>query len=81
MRADFYTNTHAFRRMEYTEVKELEVGDKVVIGIDMNHGIPKKMEFFNATITKPMYAEWDTLVVETDKGLADIYSIYEVKEL
>lgn len=81
MNADFYTNTHSFRRMEYAEVKELEVGDKIAIGIGMNHSIPKKMEFFEAVITKPMYAEWDTLVVDTDKGLVDIYSIYEVKEI
>lgn len=79
MRADFYTNTHSFRRMEYSEVKELEVGDKIAICIYMN--LPKEAEFVNAVITKPMYAEWDALVVETDKGLVDIYSIYEVKEL
>ena len=77
MRADFYTNTHSFRRMEYTEVKELEVGDKIAVGV----GTLKEMQFFEAVITMPMHCSYDTLVVNTDKGYIDIYSIYEVKEL
>lgn len=82
MRADFYTNTHSFIRMEFTEIKELEVGDKIYIGIE---DIPNKIEFVSATVVQPLFwnsdadePDWE---VETDNGYVDIYSIYEVKEL
>lgn len=83
MRADFYTNTHSFRRMEYSEIKELEVGDKIYIGIlDFYNN---KINFTKATVIRPMFwnsdsdePDWE---VETDNGFVDIYTIYEVKEI
>ena len=82
MKADFCTNTHAFRQMEFTEIKELEVGDKVYIGIA---DIPNKIEFVSAIVVQPLFwnsdadePDWE---VETDNGYVDIYSIYEVKKL
>lgn len=79
---DFYTNTHGFRRMEFSEIKQLEVGDKIAICICNN--LPTKMEFINATVVRPMFwnsdadePDWE---IETDKCFTDIYSIYEVTE-
>ena len=81
MRADFYTNTHSFRRMEFSEIKQLEVGDKIAICIYTD--IPNKAKFVDATIIRPMFwnsdadePDWE---VETTNGFVDIYSIYEVK--
>lgn len=82
MRFDFYTNTHGFRRMEFNEIKELEVGDKVCIGIE---DIPNKIEFISAEVVQSLFwnsdadePDWE---VETTNGFVDIYSIYEVTEL
>ncbi len=79
MRYDFMTNTHGFRQMEFNEVKELEVGDKIAVCICDN---PNKMEFINAVVVTPMFwnsdadePDWE---VETDNCFTDIYSIYEV---
>ena len=83
MRYDFYTNTHGFRQMEYSEVKELEVGDKIAVCAYMD--IPKKIEFVNAVVVTPMFwncnADEKGWEVETNIGFLDIYSIYEVTEL
>ena len=35
MRYDFYTNTHGFRRMEFSEIKQLEVGDEISICVEL----------------------------------------------
>lgn len=77
---DFYTNTHGFRRMEFSEIKQLEVGDEITICILVD--IPNKMEFISATVVQPMFwnsdadePDWE---VETTNGFVDIYSIYEV---
>lgn len=82
MRADFYTDKYSFRQMEFTEIKELEVGDKIYIGIA---DIPNKMEFMSATVVQPLFwnsdanePDWE---IETTNGYVDIYSIYEVKEI
>ena len=82
MKADFYTNKYSFRQMEFSEIKELKVGDEIAICICMD--IPNKVEFINATIVRPMFwnsdadePDWE---VETNNGFVDIYSIYEVKE-
>ena len=82
MRADFYTNTHSFRQMEFTEIKELEVGDKIYICIA---DIPNKMEFVSATVVQPLVwnsdadePDWE---VETTNGYVDIHSIYEIVKL
>ena len=82
MRVDFYTSTHAFRRMEFTEIKELEVGDKIYIGIA---DIPNKMEFMSATVVQTLFwncnadePDWE---VETTNGYVDVYSIYEITEI
>lgn len=83
MRFDFYTNTHGFRRLEFNEVKELEVGDKIAVCTYMPFS--HKMEFVNAVVITPMFwnenadeADWE---VETSVGFVDIYDIYEVTEL
>jgi hypothetical protein len=69
--------------MEYHEIKQLEVGDDIAICVCMD--IPNKVEFVNATVTRPMYWNYDAdnpcWELETTNGFTDIYSIYEVKEL
>ena len=81
--ADFYTNTHSFRQMEHSEIRELEAGDSVAICI--NSDIPNKMEFINATVIRPLFWNSDSDTpcweLETTNGFVDTYSIYEVKEL
>ena len=79
---EFYTNNHTFRQMEYSEIKQLEVGEEIVICI--NNDIPRKMEFVTATVVRPMFwnsdadePDWE---VETTNGFVDVYSIYEVRE-
>jgi hypothetical protein len=68
--------------MEFSEIKALEIGDKISIGI---FDIPNKAKFINATVVQPLFwnsdadePDWE---VETTNGFVDIYSIYEVKEL
>lgn len=79
---DFYTKDHSFRQMEYSEIKELEIGEKIAICI--NNNPPKKMEFVEATVVLPMFwnsdADEPNWEVETTNGFVDIYSIYEIKE-
>ena len=81
--ADFYTNTYSFRRMEFSEIKELEIGDEIAICVYMD--IPNKAEFISATVVRPMFwnnnADEPCWEIETTNGFTDIYSIYEVKEL
>ena len=81
MRYDFYTDTYGFRRMEFNEIKQLEVGDKIAICICDK---PNKMEFITTTVVQPMFwnsdadePDWE---IETDCCFTDIYSIYEVTE-
>jgi hypothetical protein len=83
MRYDFYTDNYGFRQMEYPEVKELEVGDKIAVCVCME--LPKKIEFVDAVVVTPMFwnsnadnPDWE---VETDIGFVDIHDIYEVAEL
>lgn len=83
MRYDFYTDGYGFRQMEYSEVKELEAGDKIAVCAYME--IPKKIEFVDAVVVTPMFwnsnadkPDWE---VETNIGFVDIHSIYEVAEL
>lgn len=83
MRYDFYIDGYGFRQMEYPEVKELEVGDKIAVCVYMD--IPKKIEFVDAIVVTPMFwncnadePDWE---VETDIGFVDVHSIYEVAEL
>ena len=83
MKADFYTNTHSYRRMEFSEIKDLEIGDKIAICIYMD--FPNRATFVSATVVRPMF--WNSDVdepdweVETDNGFVDVYSIYEVKKI
>jgi hypothetical protein len=83
MRYDFYTDEYGFRQMEYTEVKELEVGDKVAVCVCMD--IPRKVEFVDAVVIAPMFwnsnADEPCYEVETDIGFVEIHDIYEVAEL
>ena len=80
---DFYTATHSFRRMEYSEIKQLEIGDKIAICIHMD--IPNKAKFIEATVVRPMFWNSDAdepgWEIETDSCFTDIYSIYEMKEI
>lgn len=76
-----YTNNYSLRQMEYSEIKELEIGDKVAICISNN--FPDKMEFVSATVARPLFwnsdadePDWE---IETTNGFVDIYSIYEMK--
>ena len=82
MNVDFYTTTHSFRRMEFSEIKQLAIGDEVCIGI---LDIPNKANFIKATVVQPLFwnsdadePDWE---VETTNGFVDVYSIYEVVEL
>jgi hypothetical protein len=83
MRYDFYTDKYGFRQMEYPEVKELEVGDKIAVCVYME--LPKKIEFVDAVVVTPMFwnsnADEKGWEVETDIGFVDIHDIYEVAEL
>ena len=83
MRYDFYTDEYGFRQMEYPEVKELEVGDKIAVCVYMD--IPKKIEFVDAVVVTPMFwncnADEPCWEVETDIGFVDIHDVYEVSEL
>jgi hypothetical protein len=83
MRYDFYTDKYGFRQMEYPEVKELEVGDKIAVCVYME--LPKKVEFVDAVVVTPMFwnsnADEKGWEVETDIGFVDIHDIYEVAEL
>lgn len=72
-----YTATHSIRRMEYNEIKQLQVGDKIHILV--------YQEFIEATVVRPMFwnsdadePDWE---VETDCCFTDIYSIYKIKKL
>ena len=80
MRFDFLTDEYGFRQMEYTEVKELEVGDKIAVCILMD--IPNKVEFDDAVVIAPMFwncnADEPCWEVETDIGFVEIHDIYEV---
>ena len=73
---------YSFRQMEYSEIKELEIGDKVAICINNNPLV--QIEFIDATVIRSLFwnsdadePDWE---VETTNGFVDIYSIYEVKE-
>jgi hypothetical protein len=69
--------------MEYSEIKELEIGEEIAICI--NNDPPKVMEFITASVVNPMFwnsdadePDWE---VETTNGFVDIYSIYEVRKI
>lgn len=83
MRYDFYADKYGFRQMEYPEVKELEVGDKIAVCVYMD--IPKKIEFVDAIVVSPMFwnsnADEKGWEVETNIGFVDIHDIYEVAKL
>ena len=83
MRYDFCTDNYGFRSMEYPEIKELEVGDKIAVCTCMD--LPRKIVLEEATVVTPMFwnsnADHPDWEVETDIGFVDIYSIYEVTEL
>lgn len=83
MRCDFYAGKYGFRQMSHSEVKELEVGDKIAICIKWDP--PRVAEFIPATVVRPMFwnsdadePDWE---VETNNGFVDVYSIYEVTEI
>lgn len=77
------SHTHSFRQMEFSEIKELEAGDKIAICVHMD--FPNKATFVTATVVRPMFwnsdadePDWE---VETNNGFVDVYSIYEVKKI
>ena len=62
------------RRMDFSEIKKLKVGDEIAIRIGRS--------FFDTTVVRPLFwnsdadeSDWE---VETDDGFVDAYSIYEV---
>ena len=80
---DFYTNTHGFRRMDFNEIEQLEVGDRITICTYWNP--PKEARFDDATVVQSLFwnsdadePDWE---VETTNGFVDVYSIYEVTKL
>lgn len=75
---EFYTKNYTFRQMEKSEIKELEIGDKVSICINKN--IPQEMEFIDTIVTAPMFLKNNIWGIETTNGFFDNYSIYEIKE-
>ena len=83
MRYDFCTDNYGFRSMEYPEIKELEVGDKIAVCTCID--LPHKIVLEETTVVTPMFwnsnADHPNWEVETDIGFVDIYSIYEVTEL
>lgn len=63
-----------YRRMEFSEIKKLKVGDEIAIRIDRS--------FFGTTVVGPLFwnsdadePDWE---VETDDGFVDVYSIYTI---
>lgn len=77
---DFETYEYGFKRMEYTEVKELEVGDEIAVCTFMD--IPNKVVFDSAVVITPMFwncnADEKGWEVETTIGFVDIHDIYWV---
>lgn len=77
---DFETSEYGFKQMEYTEVKELEVGDEIAVCVYMD--IPRKVEFLDAVVVTPMFwngnADEKGWEVETTIGFVDIHDIYRV---
>lgn len=77
---DFETSEYGFKQMEYTEVKELEVGDEIAVCAYMD--IPRKIEFLDAVVVTPMFwndnADEKGWEVETNIGFVDIHDIYRV---
>lgn len=83
MAADFYTATHTFRRMEFSEIKQLEPGDEVAVCVYME--FPHTARFIRSTVVTPLFwnsdADTPNWEIETTSCFADIYSIYDVKEV
>jgi hypothetical protein len=60
--------------MDFSEIKELKVGNEIAIRIGRS--------FFDTTVVRPLFwnsdadePDWE---LETDDGFVDVYSIYEV---
>lgn len=71
-----------YEQMDFSEIKELKVGDIIYIGII---NAPKKMKFIESIVTRPLFwnsdadePDWE---VETNNGFVDIYSIYQINAL
>lgn len=79
-----HTSTgYYFKHLDYDEVKLLEVGDEICIGVwqDEAH---KKLELIPATVTRAAFfnadadePDWE---IETTNGFSDIYSVYTKPE-
>ncbi len=77
---NFQTSTFRFYQMDFNEIKELEVGDKIAICIKMD--LPHKVEFIKATVVRPLFwnsdadePDWE---IETNNGFVDTDSIYGI---
>ena len=77
---DFQTKTHGFRRLEWSEIRELEAGDKITICTCWDP--PNKACFDEAVVIRSVFwnsdakqPEWE---IETTNSFVDTYSIYEV---
>lgn len=73
------TNGYDFNRLDYAEAKDLEVGEKICIGIwqDEAH---TKLELIPSEVTKAAYynadcdePDWE---IETNNGVVDLFSLY-----
>ena len=64
------------RRMDFSEIKQLKVGDEIAIRIGRS--------FFDTTVVRPLFwnsdadePDWE---LETNNGFIDVYSIYRATE-
>lgn len=79
----FITETGVeFCQLSFREVEQLEAGEKIVILTCFDP--PRKMEFCNAEVVRPLFWNSDAdepgYEVETTNGFVDVNSIYRVIE-
>lgn len=77
---NFETSTMSFYKMEFEEVKALEVGDEIAICLKLNP--PEKVEFIGAKVTRPLFwnndADEPGWELETNNGFVDPDSVWGV---
>ncbi len=77
---NIYTKTgKSFRNLEYSEAKNLEVGEKVLISLWTNEE-HTKLELISSVVTKAAYynadcdePDWE---IETSNGAVDLYGLW-----
>ncbi len=81
-----YTTTgYAFRQLEPSEVRDLEVGEEVCIGVYSEKEDGKRqLELIPSVVTKTAYYNSDCdepgWEIETNNGVTDLYSLYTKPE-